>query len=97
MNSQQQGKFCLEDAFVRNNPEIVAKAFSDMQFVAVRAESMFCYEKIEYFGISSKFQEIEKGMMVPEYLVDIIMKQVKPVMEVNPFKEEYSHVEVIKL
>ena len=91
MNSQQQGKFYLEETFVRENPEIVAKAFSDMQFVAVKAESMFCSIQIEYYGISSKFKEIEKGMLIPEYRVDITMEGG------SEGDIEYSHVEVTKL
>ena len=91
MNSQQKGKFYLDEFFVTENPEIVAKAFSDMQFVAVRSEMVYCSMQIEYYGISSKFKEIEKGMMVPEYSVDIFSNQEEGE------EPEYSHVEVNKL
>ena len=62
--------------------------------MAVRTETLFCSQKIEYTGISNKFKEVSIAAIIPEYSVDIIMKRVEPVMEVNPFAEEYSHVEV---
>ena len=91
MNSQQKGKFYLDELFVTKKPEIVAAAFRDMQFVAVRSEMVYCSMQIEYYGISSKFKEIEKGLPVPEYRVNIFMNQ----EEGGP--EEYSHVEVTEL
>lgn len=91
MNSRQLGKFFVPEDLVRNNPEIVAKAFKDMQLVAVRAEVIFIAKEIEYAGISPKFEEIPKGMCVPNYCVDIFSTQ-------DEGKEpEYSHVEVTKL
>ena len=91
MNSQQLGKFFLSEELVRNNPEIVAAAFHDMQFVAVRAESQFINRELKYHGISSKFKEIQKGMVVPSYMVHIFSA------EAEGEKPEYSHVEVTLL
>jgi len=73
MNSQQLGRFEIKEELVRENPEIVAQAFADMQFVPVKAELMFCSQRIEYTGISPRFEEIERGTIIPEYRVDIFM------------------------
>lgn len=90
MNSQQLGKFFVPEDLIRNNPEIVAEAFKDMQFVPVRAEMHFIHNEIEYAGISPKFEETPKGMCVPNYCVDIFSTQ----DEGEELK--YSHVEVLK-
>ena len=91
MNSQQLGKFFISEDLIRNNPEIVAEAFKDMQLVVVRAESQFIHRELEYAGISPKFEEIKKGMVVPTYFVNIIVNQAEGE---DP---EYSHVEVTKI
>ncbi len=93
MNSQQLGKFFVPEELVRNNPDIVAKAFSDMQFIAVRTELDFVSKKLEYRGISSSFEEIGIGRISPEYRVDIIVV----VTEFEGEEPEYSRVEVTKL
>lgn len=91
MNSQQLGKFSLEEQLVKNNPDIATKVFRDMQFVPVRAESHFINREIEYAGISPMFEEVSKGTIVPRYLIHIFSNQAEG-------KEpEYSHVEVTKL
>ena len=92
MNSQQLGKFYISEELVRDNPEIVASAFKDLQLVPVRVEVLFAFKNIMYIGISPKFKEIEKGMIVPEYSVDIFVNQAE---EDGP--KEYSHVEVTKI
>lgn len=74
MNSKQLGQFSIGRQFVRDQPEIVAKAFHDMKLVVVRAETSFM-DDIEYFGISEMFDEVPTGTMIPEYNVDIIMNQ----------------------
>lgn len=71
MNSQQLGNFILKEDLIRNHPGDVAKAFRDMEFVAVHTEMDFI-GNIHYRGISSKFRAIPKGMMMPEYSVEII-------------------------
>ena len=86
MNSQQLGKFSLEERLVRDNPDIAAKVFREMQFVPVRAESHFINREIEYAGISPMFEEVPTGSIVPRYLVHIFSTEA-----------EYSHVEVTKL
>ena len=92
MNSQQLGIFFISEELIRNNPEIVAEAFKDMQLVIVRAESKFINRELEYAGISPKFEETEKGMLIPNYLVHIFVNQAE---EDGP--KEYSHVEVTKI
>ena len=91
MNSQQKGKFCLDEFFVRESPEIVARAFSDMQFVPVRAEMHMITQEIEYAGFSSKFGTVKKGVLIPTYIVHIFSKQAEGE------EPEYSHVEVTLL
>ena len=91
MNSQQLGKFSISEDLVRNNPEIVAEAFKAMRLVPVRVETHFYGKEIEYIGISEQFDKVEKGMKMPEYLVNIFSNQDED------GQEEYSHVEVTPL
>ena len=91
MNSQQLGKFTIEQEFVREQPDIVAKALQDMNFVPVRGELVFYNMEIELHGISDKFSHLTKGLTIPEYKVDIFSYQVEGE------EPEYSHVEVTKL
>lgn len=88
MNSQQLGKFFVPEKLVRNNPEIVAEAFKEMRFVPVRAEIHFAHIELEYAGISPKFKEVKKGILIPNYHVNIVMNQAEGE------EPEYSHVEV---
>lgn len=88
MNSQQLGEFFIPEDLIRNNPEIVAEAFKDMQFVAVRAEAIFIGKELEYAGISAKFEKIKKGTRIPRYRVDIFMNKAEGE------EPEYSHVEI---
>ena len=88
MNSQQLGKFFISEDLVRDNPEIVAEAFKDMQLVPVRTEMHFMHKELEYAGISPKFKEVKKGMLIPTYIISIIVNQAE---DEEP---EYSHVEI---
>ena len=97
MNSQQLGKFFIPEELVRGNPEIVSKAFRDMNFVPVRTEMHFIHQQLEYAGISPMFEKVPMATIVPTYTVIIVMKKVEPVIADNPYREEYSHVEVTKL
>ena len=90
MNSQQLGKFNLKEEIVRSHPEDVARAFADMEFVAVHTDLDFV-GNMHYRGISSKFKEIEKGYVMPEYKVEILWHQLEG------GKTVYSHVEVTKI
>lgn len=91
MNSQQLGKFFINEELVRKNPEIVAAAFKEMDLVVIRAEVLFHCHQIEYDGISSKFGEHRRGFRIPGYRVDIVVN------EAEGENSEYSHVEVTKL
>ena len=91
MNSQQLGKFFLSEELVRNNPDLVDAAFRDMQFVPVRAEMHFMHEELEYAGISPKFAAVQKGVIIPTYLVHIFSN------EAEGEDPEYSHVKVNKI
>ena len=91
MNSQQLGKFFLNEELIRQNPEIVAAAFQEMQFVPVRVEMHFIHKELEYAGISPEFKEVSKGIPIPNYRVNIVMNQAEGE------EIEYSHVEVEKI
>lgn len=71
------GGFEIKEDLVRSHPEIVAAAFAEMQFVAFRAEMMFAKQRIVYQGFSPMFEEIERGMVIPEYRVDILIEIVE--------------------
>ena len=91
MNSQQLGRFTIAEEFVRGYPDIVAKALQDMNFVPVRAEMIFYSGDIELDGISNRFNHLPKGLMIPEYRVEIFSNQAEGE------EAEYSHVEVTKI
>ena len=90
MNSYQLGLFSMCEDMVRDHPEIVAAAFKDMEFVAVRAELFYVDRKIKYQGISSKFDKINQGNLMPEYRVTISTTDITG-------KVKYSGVEVERL
>ena len=91
MNSQQLGKFYIEEHLIRTHPHVVAAALRDMSFVPLRAEMMFIGRFIEYTGISPMFEECPKGRLVPEYKVSIIFNNDEGE------EAEYVMVEVTKL
>ncbi len=68
------GRFSIPKNDIDSNLEMVAAVFSDLKMVVVRAEMMFCSDKIEYYGFSEKFEKIKKGSLVPEY--DLHVKNV---------------------
>ena len=72
MNRQQRGKFSIDANLVERYPDIVAKAFCEMNLIPFRAELMYAYMKFEYIAISSMFEKVARGAMTPEYDVEII-------------------------
>ena len=68
MKSNQRGRFSLSLRLLMDCPDLVAKAFQDMNFVAVKADINFS-DNVDYSGLSDRFDEVEKGYLIPE-LVD---------------------------
>lgn len=65
------GKFYIDRRFVHEETEQVAKVLAILGFVPLRVECFFIEDKLEYQGISSKFDELPFGMIVPEYTLEI--------------------------
>lgn len=72
MNSQQVGKFYIEEKLIRRHPDVVAAAFRDMDFIPLRAELIFTSQVIEYTGISPMFDKNPPKRHAPGYKVKII-------------------------
>lgn len=71
MNSNQLGKFSVDEHLIRSKPADVAQIFSLLNMVPVRAEAKFEIQKIEYTAISDKFDEVSLGEVIPEYILII--------------------------
>ncbi len=71
MNSRQMGKFKIQEDIIRENPELVARAFALIHLVPIRAEMLFAERAIEFVAISDRFREVEQGVMCPEYEIKI--------------------------
>lgn len=54
-----------------NNRDDLAKTFSMMELVVIRAEHLFHKDEIEYIAYSSVFDEIEEGEEVPVYNLEV--------------------------
>ena len=88
MNSQQVGKFYIEEKLIRRHPNVVASALRDMNFVPLRTELIFASQVIEYTGISPMFDKNPPKRHAPGYKVNIIFNLGKKE------KAEYVMVEV---
>ncbi len=71
MNNRQLGRFSISEELVRNNPDLVARAFALFGIVPVRAESMFWNRSIEYVALCESFHEVPDGVTVTEYTLCI--------------------------
>jgi len=65
------GKFEVSRQMVFEEPDNVAKVFTEIKCVPVRAECMFARDVIEYIAISEKFDKIGTGQVPPEYALTI--------------------------
>lgn len=71
MNWKQKGRFTLSEILVRENPQQVAEIFRLIDCVPVRVTPLIIPEEIRYYALSPRFREIEKGRVVPEYILNV--------------------------
>jgi len=67
MTYRQLGRFKLDYQLIKANPMRVARIFSYMQCIPIRAEMMFDSMAIEYTAIAECFKEVPEGQKIPEY------------------------------
>ena len=86
------GRLTIEDRLMDHTPEVLAKVFSLLKFVPIRAEYTGC--DYEVIGLSSQFEEIMPGTRAPFYIIEISMVDNKltevKAKKVEPQKEAYS-------
>ena len=68
---KRYGKFTVTQEVVENNPEEWARTLAEMQFVPLRVERMYSNYGFEYIGYSPLFDEVEEGMIPPEYRINL--------------------------
>jgi len=67
MNNRNLGRFTIPMDMVEDHPEEVADIFRKLRIVPTRCELMQHSLKFEYYAIGEQFEEVKKGMMIPEY------------------------------
>lgn len=94
MNDRQLGKIKITENFIRTAPDGVALTLALLNFIPVKAENYFnSYNNyFEYIGISSYFEELPEGVIIPEYVInmqrkgeEIIIESVNKVENVGRF------------
>jgi len=65
MRSKKMGKFVISGALIENNPDDVMRLMGRM--IVVRAEFIYGPNVVEYTAISDYFEEVEEGLVLPEY------------------------------
>ncbi len=80
------GKFSLPRDMLSKEPQAVYKIMG--QCMIVRAECMFCDDRIEYIAISHRFRPVTVGERAPEYYWNITREcdGVSTTIVVEPFE-----------
>ena len=63
------GRFTISSRMIERSPEIVRAAMG--RCIIVRCEMLFEFDALEYVAISPDFDEVQQGMISPEYEVII--------------------------
>lgn len=63
--SKRFGIFLISNIMVRQNPREVLKVMS--QCIIVRCEFLWMEDAFEYKALSSHFEEVEEGCLIPKY------------------------------
>jgi len=66
---RRYGKFTISRKLLFSDPALVRKILA--QTIVVKCESIFACYGFEYLAISSHFDEVEQGAIIPEYGVII--------------------------
>ena len=69
MRARRIGKFAISIELVERDQETARKIMG--RCIVVRCEMMYHTNTLEYLAMSPDFDEIEKGMIAPEYEVHI--------------------------
>lgn len=65
LQDRRRGRFQVGIHVINDAPEVVTQIMG--QTIIVRAEAILAVDAIEYHAICEHFEELEDGMMVPEY------------------------------
>ena len=65
--NRRLGKFTVSRAMYEEMPEIQAEFWRWLEFIPYRVEMLYADDVFECIGISPHFEEIEEGLIAPEY------------------------------
>lgn len=71
MSDRTIGSFRVGELLIRDNPHLIARVFSMMDLVVVRAEHLFASRVIEYVALSSMFGHVDDFREPPLYDVRV--------------------------
>ena len=71
MNERNIGSFTIPADYIRDEPEKVAKVFSIIKCVPIRAECLFVNHCMQYIALAEPFPEIPDGCKIPQYTLVI--------------------------
>ena len=69
MKDRRLGRFLIPTSLMERDPDIVRAVMG--RCVILRAEHLYYGEQIDYVATSPDFDELEEGLMIPEY--DVII------------------------
>ena len=75
MNDRKLGKFRVTNELIHNNPQKVAEVFHLLNLVPVQIQFLWDRNEFEYIALSSQFDEVKEGSIVPDYDVIISEKE----------------------
>lgn len=64
---RRYGRFYIDRFIIDEHPEFVALMLAQIEFLPLRVECQFDRDQIMYSGASPLFEEIDLGMITPEY------------------------------
>ena len=74
---KRYGRFTVTQEVVEKNPEEWAAILAEMQFVPLRVERMYDNYGFDCIGYSPLFDEVEEGMIPPEYRINVTRTDTK--------------------
>lgn len=65
LTNRRIGKFNIEIDVINDAPEVVQQVMGDV--IVIRAEALLQTNMVEYHALCDSFEEVEDGVVVPEY------------------------------
>lgn len=83
MTKEQKGRFLIDARLIDTEPNAVAEMLRKIACIPVRAEMLYCSNKIEYYAISPRFKEVKPNQVIPEYNISVTKNEQGQVKSVN--------------